>query len=187
MPTRAAIVTGLTGGLVALTLGGSLLAVFAIAAPDSGPAGASGLTSVHEARANAALLNGAPDLARAEVETRKALGQSVAAPTSWLRLAYIEHQKAGGFSPAVALAVRRSYDAAPYGPDDTPWRLTFLFDNWQAAGPELRKMALDELRLAKAHGGYALRGLPDSISDPDGRLAATLALGRYPNAKPANR
>jgi len=179
MLTRAAIVTGLTGGLVALTLGASALAVFAIAAPDADLAGASGLTSVHEARANAALTSGTPDLTRAEAETRKSLAQSVAAPTPWLRLAYVEHERAGGFNPAVALAVRRSYDAAPYGPDDTPWRLTFLFDNWQAAGPELRQMALDELRLAKAHNGYALRGLPDSVSDPAGRLAAALALGRY--------
>lgn len=187
MPTRSALVTGLAGALVALTLGGSALAMFAVAAPGAGPAAASGLTSVHEARANAALALPTPDLGLAEAETRRSLEQSVATPTAWLRLAYLEHERAGGFSPAVALAVRRSYDAAPYGPDDTPWRLTFLFDNWQAIGPELRASALSELRLARAHNGGALRGLPDSIRDPSGRLAATLALGRYPNARPPTR
>ena len=182
MPSRSTVITAACAGLAGLTLAGSTLAMVAIVAPGSPAAPASGLTSVHEARASARLTAPRPsaaDLAIAERETRRSLETSVATPIAWLRLAYIDHARSGGLTDRARVDLDRSYTLAPYGPDDTPWRLGFVFDNWRVAGPELRRQAMDEIRVTRAHNRNALRDLPDRVADPDGHMAATLAVGGF--------
>lgn len=95
-----------------------------------------------------------------------------------LRRAYLESLSARPFDASVAEAVRRSYAVEPLGPDATAWRLRFVFEHWSATPGDVRASALEELGAAFPRHGWAMRGLPDSIQDPTGRMAASLSFAR---------
>ncbi|CAN5416648.1 hypothetical protein BH10PSE2_BH10PSE2_10000 [soil metagenome] len=160
-------------GLAAATAAASLIW------PGSALAQASGLSWVYESRA--AALSSAPEpslseRAAAQLETRASLRSDPANATAWLRLAYLDSLNEGGLGPVGADALQRSYTVAPYGPDNTRWRLIFAFDHWQAIGAATRAKALEELNVAlAAHVDFD--DMPDSVGDPAGRMAATLMIG----------
>lgn len=165
--------------LAALGVSSTAVAALALAWPSGPPAGWLGLAVSHEARAHAlvAPVAGQPsasDLALARQETLASLRQGPANPTAWLRLAFIDARGPGGLSAEGEQALVRSYAVAPYGPDDTPWRLVFAFDHWPRLDRSTRLLVLDELEVAMNRRHPGVRGLPDRISDPAGRLAATL-------------
>lgn len=151
----------------------------ALAWPNSPAADVVDLAPVHEKRANLLTANATPtptDFARAGQETRLSLRQDPANPTAWLRLAYIESRGPGGLGPEGIEALSRSYAVAPYGPDDTAWRLRFAFNHWSALDRPTRLLVLDELRVATINRSRAVRGLLPDVLDPAGRVAVTLSL-----------
>ena len=166
---------GLALGVVGFTM--SLGVAFCLAVPTSGLAQASGLVWVHDARAERLLADPRP-AAAVQAEARRltlmSLDQAPANATAWLRLAYLDSLQPAGLGQAGRDALVRSYVVAPYGPDDTAWRLRFALEHWTALDPDLRGRAMAELQLAARHNGY--RSLPAQIDDPAGRLAATLTL-----------
>lgn len=169
-----------------------LAAAVALAFPQSNLAPLSGLGPVHEARAHA--LSSPADvrpeaLAQAVRETRASLRQAPANPTAWLRLAYLDSEDGDGFGQDGNLALSRSYAVAPFGPDDTPWRLMFAFNHWTELDPANRIRVLEELRWARTTGRLKVSALQERIGDPAGRLALnlTLELDRGQRPVPASR
>ncbi len=119
-----------------------------------------------------------PSAAAVEQAMRRVADEARAAPADsgpLLRRAYLESL---GGKPFKAAAVRRSYALEPLGPDATAWRLRFVFEHWSDAPPDVRESALDELAAAFPRHGWAMRGLPDTIHDPTGRMAASLSFAR---------
>ena len=175
---------GIDGGRIATVvavvafLTTSVTAV-ALAWPNSAPASVVDLAPIHDKRATAltqAAIPAPADLARATEETRLSLRQNPANPTAWLRLAHIESMGPQGLGPSGIQALSRSYDAAPYGPDDTAWRLRFAFNHWSELDRPTRLLVLDELRIATVNRAHSVSGLLNDVSDPAGRVAATLSL-----------
>lgn len=95
-----------------------------------------------------------------------------------LKRAYADWRQAGSLDAAAAEALRRSYVLEPLGPDATPWRLQFIFNNWSSAPPDVRQLALRELETAFPRHGWALRHLPLQVSDASGRMVAILTFQR---------
>lgn len=171
---RAAIIVA-----VGSLLGTSVVAM-ALAWPNAGAARLLDLSQTHEARADRLVAAAAPtpsDLALSQQETVSSLRQSPANPTAWLRLAYIDSRRPEGLGRSGIDALSRSYDAAPYGPDDTAWRLRFALDHWSRLDRETRLLVLDELRVAIRNRSPAVRGIAQDVSDPAGQLAIQLTLG----------
>lgn len=174
---RRRVIGGAALGLATTSFVASLGAAACLAFPLTGFANASGLAGVHEARATALLVaSHGSERSRAEArrQTWKALGTDPANPASWMRLAYLDSLQSSGLSQEGRRFLARSYSLAPYGPDNSRWRLEFAFNHWQGLDPALRRKVVAELRVAGRHGGY--RSLPDAIDDPSGRLAAALTL-----------
>lgn len=168
-----------TGVAVAALLATSVAAI-ALAWPDAAPARLLDLSQGHETRAGALLADASPtlsDLAMSRQETIRGLRQSPANPTAWLRLAYIDSRRPEGLGRSGVDALTRSYDAAPYGPDDTAWRLRFAFNHWDRLDREARLLVLDELRVAMENRSPAARNLMQDVSAPAGLLALHLTLG----------
>lgn len=174
----------LNGAIVALGLGVVTLAAaggaaVGLARPQLDVADGLGIAEVHEARATAALAASAPDAAAirlAAAETRRSLALAPANPRPWLRLAYIETLRSGALTAPALEHLERSYVLAPYGPDDTPWRLSFMFQHWDRLTPSLRRLALRELAVDR-RGRRALgRQLMGEVSNPSGRVALALML-----------
>lgn len=137
------------------------------------------LAPSHEALASAAIATPEPtaaDLATAQRETMRSLAQAPANPTAWLRLAYIDSRDTDGLGPAGIDALNTSYDAAPYGPDDTPWRLAFAFNHWSRLDRAARLLALEELRVALAIRLATGREIAENVSNPAGRVALLLTI-----------
>lgn len=164
-------------GLASLSFVMAAAVAACLAFPTSGLAEASGLVWVHEARAERLLAGPDPSVSaqdEARRQTLLSLRSDPANATAWLRLAYLDSLQPTGLDEAGRKALARSYVVAPYGPDDTGWRLRFAFNHWTALDQDLRKSVLREFELAARHGAY--RSLPASLEDPAGRLAATLTL-----------
>lgn len=137
-----------------------------------------GLAAHHEKRADLALSSaGARPLAleRAAFENERTLASSPATATAWLRAAYIRQQKSGTLDADSLRYIETSYRVAPLGPGVTPWRVVFVFENWQSMTPGVRSAALAEIRTFAASNKGA-RALVDTIRSPAGRLAAKLAI-----------
>lgn len=123
----------------------------------------------------------APAVEAVERALRHVERETQAAPAAsgpLLRRAYLESLGARPFDAAAAEAVRRSYAVEPLGPDATAWRLRFVFEHWSAAPADVRASALSELDAAFPRHGWAMRGLPDAVQDPTGRMAARLSFAR---------
>ncbi len=151
-------------------------AAIALALPESGYSRSLSLAPTHEARADA--LARGPDLgeqARLEArrETLAGLRQAPANATAWLRLSYLDARSPAGLGSEGNLAFARSYAVAPFGPDDTMWRLDFAFDHWADLDRSNRILALDELGRLPVRQA---RQVEAGVSDPTGRLALALAL-----------
>lgn len=165
-------------GLAAAGVITSAGAAVALVQPQSGFAAWTDLAAVREARADALARRAAskPDLiAPAVLETRRSLRQAPATPTAWLRLAHLESLRSGTLGAAGNRALAASYAVAPYGPDDTAWRLAFAFNHWTSLDRANRLSALDELSVAR--GRIDLRALERDVRDPAGRLALSLSTG----------
>lgn len=166
-----------TIGLVATTAG--LWGVVALTAPNSAVASRSGLATVHENRAEQALTS-APlseaNLETARTESLRGLSLSPTNPWGGLRLAYVEHARAGRLGPRGLAALQQSYDVSPYGPQVSPWRITFAFDQWAELTPDLRRQTASELRVVGPHHPHMAQVAVSRITDRQGRLAARTVL-----------
>lgn len=155
------------------------LTATALACPDSAPARLLNLEPSHEARASALIAGANPkaaDMALAQQETLQSLRQAPANPTAWLRLAYIDSRRPEGLGPTGIQALSRSYEAAPFGPDDTAWRLRFAFNHWTRLDKVTRLLVLDELRVALSDPDKRTHALAQDVSDSAGRLAVTMSV-----------
>lgn len=152
--------------LALTTLVTGTLAVAAFSAPEAGNPLA-GLGFGAEERAQAAAQSGAPDA----LALNRALLEAVpAAPRGWNRQAYLSGREA--FTPDTADALRKSYTVAPFGPTDSVWRLTYLYERWDRLPVDLRRSARREHRThVRVHGSGVK---PQDISNGAGRLAAAL-------------
>lgn len=155
------------------------VAAIALAAPNSAVARFTDLAPASEARAMAFVDGTSPtaaDLASAQRETIRSLRQAPANATGWLRLAYVDSRGPEGLGRTGVEALARSYAAAPFGPDDTAWRLRFAFNHWSRLDRPTRLLALDELRIALAVNAPSVGGLSQDVSDSAGYLAVKLAI-----------
>ena len=171
-------------GVTALATTGA--AAFALALPNSAPARLLNLAASHEARASVLVSGATPtaaDLALAQQETVWSLREAPANPTAWLRLSYIDSRRPEGLGPAGLDALKRSYDVAPFGPDDTDWRLRFAFNHWTLLDPAARRLAIDELRNALKSTNIWGDGLAQDVSDPAGRIALELTFVEHERAR----
>lgn len=130
--------------------------------------------------ANAALALPHPDLDAAESRTWSALSQAPATASAWARLAYIDHVRGGRLSNEGLDYLDRTYEVAPLGPDITPWRVRFAYENWALLTPSLRRKAMEELRTYARYRGQLAHDLVVEIQSPPGRLAAAMmvSMGR---------
>lgn len=168
------LVDGLSG---ALGLGGLALALLGL----FGPIGPLPLDRL-EAAADDRLQTPSPapdDLRQAARLTEQLITERPTGASSWLRLAYIDREQNGHLSARAQAQVLRSYDLEPLGPELTRWRLTFLFENWDALSPSLRDKAINELAAVFPRHGWALRDLPSTIQDPRGRMMAFMIFSRF--------
>lgn len=140
-----------------------------------GAIGAGGLAAA--GRTGAPLPSGAIDGPALASALREVGRRSVAAPADaapHLERAYLEALRPGPLDAAALGALRRSYALEPLGPDASAWRLRFIFDHWPAIPADLRRQARAELAAAFPRHGWALRELPQSVSEPTGRMVAVL-------------
>ncbi|CAL1691016.1 hypothetical protein MMB232_01151 [Brevundimonas subvibrioides] len=144
-------------------------------------------STAHEARAASALESStSPEaLERARGETRAGLALNPNNPVAWMRLAWIEDQLAGGgFPDASQRAVARAYDVAPYGPQVSSYRLTFILDRWPTASASLRDQARSEIAVMWLNQRQTLqRAVARSVSRP-GRLSARATMVRMAAQNP---
>lgn len=157
----------------------------ALAKPDTGFSASVGLAASHEARALMLASTAGDNLAsrgNARAQTIKSLTQAPANATAWLRLAYLDSLANGSLGMEGNRALAASYAVAPFGPDDTAWRLAFAFNNWTSLEPMNRLSALDELRVSGALAG--LSDLESRISNPAGRIAFVLTRAEMRRARP---
>ena len=190
-PINGAWAATVIGVASLLTTGATAMA---LAGPNSPPARLLNLTASREARASALIAgenSSTADMALAQQETVRSLRQAPANPTAWLRLAYIDSRRPEGLGPAGIEALGRSYDAAPFGPDDTAWRLRFAFNHWTRLDKVTRELALDELGLALSHPDGRTYAPEHDVTDPAGRLALNMSVyeaqrlrQRIPEASP---
>jgi hypothetical protein len=174
----AAIALAVTA-LVTTTVGAAALAL-----PHTAFASAIGLASIHEQQATRLATTAAAnadDRARARDTTLKSLRQAPANPTGWLRLAYLDSLEPAGLGPAGNRALAASWTVAPFGPDDSQWRLTFAFNHWAALDRANRLAALEELKISGRR--VDSRQMLENVGDPSGRLALRLTLGEIRRAR----
>jgi hypothetical protein len=146
-----------------------------------------GLAAHHEKRANLALDTDKPTpltLERASLENELTLAAAPATATAWLRAAYIRQQQLGELDAEGLRYIETSYRVSPLGPGASPWRVLFVFENWNLVTPAIRAAAMTEIRSFAAHDNNA-RDLVNTITNPAGRLAARLAI-RTPPKKPSS-
>jgi hypothetical protein len=101
--------------------------------------------------------------------------------SAWLRLAFADRRKHGRLTETGQYAFQTSYLVQPYAGELTPWRVAFALDNWSQLTGQTRLDAVQEMRIVKERdtGRLApLKALAMGASDPGGRLAAVLLLGR---------
>ncbi len=164
-------------GLITLT--GAALLVISIADPMAPPGEWSPLAWVHDARATHYLERTRPsraDLDRADAESWTALSQSPVDDVAWLDLASSDRLRHGALTGRGLLALRRSYDVAPFAPALSHWRIRFALESWADLTPELRGDVIQEARTYGGHNRYLLTQSLQGIRDPAGQLAANLIL-----------
>jgi hypothetical protein len=174
---RSAARTGLAAAVACATLAASVLVIAGQSDPNAAnPLKRLGLGA--EARAHRAAEDGAVDAAALN---QRVLEIAPAAARPWNRKAYLSGR--GGMTPETLDALRRSYTVAPFGPTDSDWRLTYLYENWSDLPVDLRRSARLEHRTLLA-SGRRLAVDPARIESPSGRTASALnrAAGRRDRA-----
>jgi hypothetical protein len=114
----------------------------------------------------------------AEEEIHRALALSPYDNEARLRLVYIDSLR---HPPVGAVGVARfeeSYSLIPYDYTIAAWRIRFGLEHWGALSPVSRAAVYEEaMAFGRAHSqDVAVRGILQSIHDPQGRLAAALWL-----------
>lgn len=137
-------------------------------------------STTYEARAVDRLdARGEPALAQAKRDTRSGLGLNPYNGVAWLRLAWIETAMNGGrLSPAAAVALQRSYDVAPYGPQITGWRITFVLDHWADVPEAIRSQLRSEISAGWPARASVIDAAVRRAHDKRGRLAGRVVLAR---------
>lgn len=167
------------GLLAAISLIASTAGAFALGQPTTDFSRAFGLAVSSEALADSIVRDPSMDAAGHEAAvaaSRRTLSQAPATATAWLRLAYLDSLTPGGLGPDGNRAFAASYVAAPYGPDDTAWRLQFALNHWQAMEVSNRRLVLSELRYVARVRPAVLQQVRSSITDPIGMLALSLTV-----------
>ena len=153
------------GVLALLAIGGGATAASGFLNP-SAPNPLAGLGVGAEERAVRAAGAGQ---AEADVLSRRFLEAAPASVRAWNLKAFLAGRD--GLTPQTVDALRRSYTVAPLGPVDSNWRLTYLYERWDALPVDLRRLARAEHRaLVRAYGPNVVR--VGDIANPAGRLAA---------------
>lgn len=127
-----------------------------------------------EARARAAIID--PTLSAGAAEANDAaLARAPMTAESWTRKAYLRYLETGKVDERAAKDMMMSYAVSPLDPDISRWRIRFLFENWTTLPPDLRALALTELKnFAHFHKGSG--ALASSIQNPAGQLAASFTV-----------
>jgi len=137
------------------------------------------IAEVHQHRADQAL--GGPDGRGAdwELAKRETVAELHIAPTRarpWMRLAFIDAQTHNGVLTDAGVAdIQHGYDFTPFDREIGPWRLAFVYNHWDQLTPSVRGAALDETEVLW-RGSSDIQAFPNTIPNPAGRLAATMAL-----------
>lgn len=166
-------------GLGLITLTGAALLVISIADPMAPPGAWSPLAWVHDARASHYIDQRRPspaDLSQADAESWTALSQSPVDDVAWLNLASSDRLRHGVLTGRGLLALKRSYDIAPFAAALSHWRIRFALENWGDLTPELRNDVIQEARTYGGRNRYYLLQTLRGIRDPAGQLAANLIL-----------
>ncbi len=168
---------GVICALAIAAFAASTVVAVAVAMPQSPLSDVVDLVPVHEARATLLAASSVEsERARSRTETERTLRQAPANSTAWLRLAYLDSVSPGGFGDLGNLAFSRSYSVAPYGPDDTVWRLGFAFNHWRALSASNRKLALSELTYVAVRRPSKVEVVKGLVTDPVGFLALNVVL-----------
>jgi len=135
------------------------------------------LAPIEEERAARSLEAAPMGVAQAERATNFALAQAPMTASAWGRRAYLEQLRTAKLGDQAQADLDMSYYVAPVGPDISPWRLRFMFENWPALTPALRLKAMNELsNFAHYHKGSS--ALAQGIRDPAGRFASELVVNQ---------
>jgi hypothetical protein len=163
---------------LAISLGG-LLAVCAVL-PTQALGAVLLQSTTYEARAARQLeRRDAADLPQALRDTRSGLALNPYNGVAWLRLAWIESRLSHGkLSAAAVEAVQRSYDVAPYGPQVTAWRISFLLEHWAETPTGLRHQLASEMAAAWPERSKAVSSAVRKTRNRDGRLAGMVIVMR---------
>jgi hypothetical protein len=165
-----AVVTALASllGLVALHTGVTIGAAPAVL----------GFAQGYEAKAYEVLTAkqtpGSLDVAAAEA--RQALAIAPYGNSPRLRLAYIDALQHGRLSPEGSRIFGQSYDLVPLDPDIATWRVAFGLEHWAELSPATRQaIQLEFTTFARFNSRDAdMRGVPNTVKNPSGRLAVAL-------------
>lgn len=163
--------------LAAASLTASTAAAFALARPATDFSRTLGLAGSSEAVADTLIQAPATDEAgrtAAAAASRHTLSQAPASATAWLRLAYIDSLSPDGPGAIANRAIAASYVAAPFGPDDTPFRLQFALNHWQSLEIGNRELVLDEIRYVAQVRPELIRRTRAAVTNPVGMLALSL-------------
>jgi hypothetical protein len=122
----------------------------------------------------------------AELAISRELAWGERRPSAWCRLAYARYLESGRVDDRVNAALLRSYEVAPLDADAFAWRVRFVFGNWGAVSPQVRRHAMAEARAF--HAQWPTRPIIEAamgqVGDPVGRLALSLAVrGAEPKAR----
>jgi hypothetical protein len=122
----------------------------------------------------------------AELTIARELAWGERRPSAWCRLAYARYLESGRVDERANAALLRSYEVAPLDADAFAWRVRFVFGNWSAASPQVRRHAMAEARAF--HAQWPTRPVIEAaigqVRDPVGRFALSLAVrGAEPKAR----
>lgn len=173
MPKSALVRHGPPVALAVVTVAAGLTLALPLTWPGDWPYSAPPLAAVSEARAVKAAAEPV-DLAEMTRQTRQTLAERPTDATAWARLAWIAAEQDD--MTAARDALDRSYFAAPYGPEITPWRLRFAFNEWGRLTPDLRRQALAELSMTAATRPRLVETVRPDIRDPAGRWALDMSV-----------
>jgi hypothetical protein len=162
-----------------LTLVAAVSCVAAIADPAGPIAAGLPIAPADELRAQR-LLSPGQHLSAAQIRAGKAAAESALAQgptraTAWLDLAYAESLQTGALNDRARQALSRSWVFEPLGPDDSEWRVRFVFEHWSELTPDLRDSAAAEVRAQWPTGMHnSMAKALAEVKDPAGQLAASL-------------
>lgn len=120
-------------------------------------------------------------LKAAERLASRALSQAPYNNSARMRLVYISTVRDRALSPNAERLFAQSYTLAPYDPSVAAWRTTFALNHWASLSQETQAAVRAEVAAFSTSGSQSvdIRGALKSISDPVGKVVATLWLLRF--------